>query len=135
VFAGRSGAGKSTVARILSGEAEVLSDELVALRRLPGGWYAYGTPFWGDFARAGVNLSAPLRAICLLQHAKEPRLERLSRRDALTGVLQCSLQFAEGPQVAEWMLNVVSALVQDVAVHRLRFPPSIEFWEVVLKGV
>lgn len=135
VFAGRSGAGKSTVARILSGETEVLSDELVALRRLSGAWHVYGTPFWGDFARAGVNLSAPLRAVCLLQHAREPQLERLSRRDSLTGVLQCSLQFAEGSQVAEWMLNVVSALVQDVVVYRLRFPPSIAFWEVLLKGV
>ncbi|GIV16774.1 MAG: hypothetical protein KatS3mg022_2209 [Armatimonadota bacterium] len=44
VFAGRSGAGKSTVARLLAGVAEVLSDELIAVRQMPTGWQAFGTP-------------------------------------------------------------------------------------------
>ncbi|MCS6829439.1 MAG: hypothetical protein NZ749_02230 [bacterium] len=135
VFAGRSGMGKSTVARLLSGLAEVLSDELVAVRRMPEGWQVFGTPFWGDFARAGVNLSAPLQAIYLLQHAEQHRLEKLSRRDALTAILQCSLQFAEGAQVAEWMLNVVSALVRETPVYRLHFLPDTGFWELIQHGV
>lgn len=134
VFAGRSGAGKTTVARLLVDRAEVLSDELVALRRTLSEWRVYGTPFWGDFARAGVNLSAPLRAIYLLHQHREHRLETLSRRDAMAGILQCSLQFAEGVQIAEWMLNVVSRLVKDVPVYRLQFLPDVGFWEVVTRG-
>jgi len=135
VFAGRSGAGKSTVARLLASIAEVLSDELVAIRQMPEVWQVFGTPFWGDFARAGANLSAPLQGIYLLQHARQHRLEKLPRRDALTAILQCSLQFAEGAQVAEWMLNVVSALVRDVPVHRLHFLPDMGFWEMVTQEV
>ncbi len=135
VFAGRSGTGKSTVARLLANIAEVLSDELVAVRQMPEGWQVFGTPFWGDFARAGANLSAPLQGIYLLQHARQHRLEKLSRRDALTAILQCSLQFAEGAQVAEWMLNVDSALARDVPVYRLHFLPDMGFWEVVTQEV
>lgn len=134
VFVGRSGAGKTTVARLLADRAEVLSDELVALRRMPNEWRVYGTPFWGDFARAGVNLSAPLHAIYLLHQHREHRLETLSRREAMMGILQGSLQFAEGTQVAEWMLNVVSGLVQDVPIYRLQFLPDAGFWEVVTRG-
>ena len=131
LFAGRSGAGKSTVARLLCDLAEVLSDELVAVRRTPDGWQVYGTPFWGDFARAGANLHAPLHAIYLLKHAAQHRVEPLSRGDALRALLQCSLQFAEGAQVAEWMLNVVSALARDVPACRLHFLPDAGFWQQI----
>ncbi len=132
VFAGRSGSGKTTVAHLLHEKAEVLSDELVALRREHGGWVAFGTPFWGDFARAGANLSGSLHAVYLLRHAKEHRLEPLSRRDALAGVLQCSVQFAEGAQVAEWMLGAVSALVREIPVYRMHFLPDDGFWQLVV---
>lgn len=132
VFAGRSGAGKTTVARLLADRAQVLSDELVAVRRTPAGWQVYGTPFWGDFARAGANLHAPLHAVYLLRHAKQHRVEPLPRRDALSAILQCSLQFAEGAQVAEWMLNVVSGLVRELPTYRLHFLPEAGFWSLVV---
>lgn len=131
LFAGRSGAGKSTVARLLSGVAQVLSDELVVARRSTEGWRVYSTPFWGEFGSPGVNLSAPLQGIYLLQHASQHRVERLPLRRALSAVLQCSLQFAEGEQVAEWMLNTTSALVREVPVYRLHFLPDIGFWDLV----
>ena len=131
LFAGRSGAGKSTVARLLCNLAEVLSDELVAVRRTAEGWQVYGTPFWGDFARAGANLHAPLQDIYLLKHAASHRLEALPRGDALRALLQCSLQFAEGAQVAEWMLNVVSALARDVPAYRLHLLPDPGFWQLI----
>ncbi len=131
VFAGRSGAGKTTVARLLADRAEVLSDELVAIRRLPEGWSVFGTPFWGDFARAGVNLSAPVRAVYLLSHGRVHCVEQMTKRDALKGLLQCALQFAEGAQVAEWMLGVVSALVRDIPFYRMHFLPDVGFWSLV----
>lgn len=134
LFAGRSGAGKTTVARLLADRAEVLSDELVAVRRTPAGWQVFGTPFWGDFARAGANLSASLHAVYLLRHAKQHHLEPLPRRDALTAILRCSLQFAEGAQVAEWMLSVVSALAREVPTYRLHFLPDAGFWTLLEHG-
>jgi hypothetical protein len=128
LFAGRSGAGKSTVARLLSDQVEVLSDEVVAVRRVGGVWQVYATPFWGEFARAGANRRAPLHSIYLLKHASQHRTELLRRGEALRALLQCSLQFAEGAQVAEWMLAVVSMLVRDVPAYRLHFLPDPNFW-------
>ncbi len=53
VFAGASGAGKTTLSRLAPGDADVLSDEISYVRREAGGYYAYGTPFAGELARAG----------------------------------------------------------------------------------
>lgn len=131
VFAGRSGAGKSTVARLLSHTAQVLSDELVVVQRSPEGWKVFSTPFWGEFAQPGANQSAPLEAIYLLQHAKQHRVEHVPLRRALSALLQCSLQFAEGEEVAEWMLGTTSALVREVPVRRLHFLPDAGFWELI----
>ncbi|MCS6949224.1 MAG: hypothetical protein RMM06_04445 [Armatimonadota bacterium] len=131
LFAGRSGAGKSTVARLLSSQAQVLSDELVAVRRIAEGWRVFSTPFWGEFVRASVNQSAPLKAIYVLQQASQHRLELLPLRRALSALLQCSLQFAEGAEVAEWMLHTVSALAREVPAYRLHFLPDLGFWDLV----
>lgn len=133
VFAGRSGAGKSTVAKLLKDDADVLSDELVAIRQTSAGWLVYGTPFWGEFARAGINQHALLGLICLLAKDTRHSLEPLPRRDALTALLQCSVQFGEGARIAEAMLNTVSALVRVVPVYRLRFLPDKGFWALVLQ--
>ena len=60
VFAGASGAGKTTLSRLAPGDADVLSDEISYVRKEADGYYAYGTPFAGELARAGENLRAPL---------------------------------------------------------------------------
>ena len=66
VFAGASGAGKTTLARLAPADADLLSDEISYVRRETGGYYAYGTPFAGELARAGENLRAPLESVYLL---------------------------------------------------------------------
>ena len=45
VFPGESGLGKTTLARKAPDADDVLSDELIALRRTDEGWRVYGTPF------------------------------------------------------------------------------------------
>lgn len=131
VFAGRSGAGKSTVARMLVERAHVLSDELVVLQQTGVGWEAFGTPFWGEFQRAGTNSHAPIHEIYLLRQAKQHAIERLGRRESLTALLQCSLQFAEGPHIAEKMLEVMTDLITAVPVDRLHFLPDSGFWQLI----
>lgn len=131
VFAGRSGSGKSTIARMLAEQVHVLSDELVVLRQTEVGWEAFGTPFWGEFQRAGMNIHAPIHGIYLLRQAKQHAIERVGRRESLTALLQCSLQFAEGSHIAEKMLEVVTDLVTAVPVGRLHFLPDSGFWQLV----
>ena len=68
VFPGRSGAGKTTLARKAPDADDVLSDELVAVRRADdGGWRVHGTPVLGRL-RARRHLDAQLAAA----HARVP---------------------------------------------------------------
>ena len=72
LFAGTSGAGKSTMASLWE-EREgvtVLSDDRVIVREREGRFWAYGTPWHGD-ARVLSPEAAPLEQIFLIQHANE----------------------------------------------------------------
>jgi hypothetical protein len=84
LFCGRSGAGKSTTARLWRRHARgarLLSDDRVILRPGKREVRAYGTPWHGDggFARAA---SAPLGALFFLRHGRTTRLLPLGRAGA-----------------------------------------------------
>lgn len=85
VFAGMSGAGKSTMARIIAAnapEAKPLSDDRIVLRMMEGRWRAYGTPWPGE-AGAAARGWAELRALFFLARDSAHRVEPLSPAQAL----------------------------------------------------
>ena len=90
LFAGVSGAGKTTISR-LARDANVLTDEISYVRKEADGYYAYGTPFAGDLARPGDNMKAPLAAVYLLARCSpalseaKPGLRIRSTRRAYDG--------------------------------------------------
>jgi len=94
LFSGVSGAGKTTISRLLPADAHLLTDEMSFVRREAEGYFAYGTPFAGDLARPGENIRAPLATIFLLQQGPENRIEELGMSDAVRGILQNTLFFA-----------------------------------------
>lgn len=130
VFAGRSGAGKSTVSR-LSPEGSVLTDEISLIRRCEGTWYAHGTPFWGEFRAAGRNERFPLAGIYGLERAPEDRVEPLTARDTLRALLPCVLFFNSDPEANRELLSTLVQLVEEVPCHRLRFRRDAAFWKVM----
>src|ERR1035438_8270934 len=56
LFAGVSGAGKTTISRLAPPDATLLTDEISYLRREGDGYTAYGTPFAGELAQPGENV-------------------------------------------------------------------------------
>ncbi len=78
--AGKSGAGKTTISRVISerGGIDLLTDDRVITRRGPDGAFTvHGTPWTGEgqYATAGT---APLNAIFFLHKDSENRVEQLS---------------------------------------------------------
>jgi hypothetical protein len=129
VFMGRSGAGKSTVAS-LSPRGGVLTDELSLLRRVDGAWYAYGTPFWGEFRAAGQNRRVPLASVFALAQARRNRTVALAPRQALAGLLGNTLFFSQGRAEREQLLRAQMSLIKAAPVERLEFRRDETFWEV-----
>ncbi len=84
LFCGRSGAGKSTTARLWrrhARRARLLSDDRVVLRPGKRSVRAYGTPWHGDGGFASAS-SAPLGALFFLRHGRPTRLTPLGPAEA-----------------------------------------------------
>ena len=115
IFPGVSGAGKSTLARKALDADDVLSDEIVAVRRLDDGWRVFGTPFWGDFARGGISMrSWPLRTVAFLNQAREVAMTPITSSDATLRLLGCFLAFTTDRASVERSLAVAVQLCAEV---------------------
>jgi hypothetical protein len=115
IFPGVSGAGKSTLARKAPDADDVLSDEIVAVRRLDDGWRVFGTPFWGDFARGGISMrSWPLRTVAFLNQAREVAMTPITSSDATLRLLGCFLAFTTDRVSVERSLAVAVQLCAEV---------------------
>jgi hypothetical protein len=115
IFPGVSGAGKSTLARKAPDADDVLSDEIVAVRRLDDGWRVFGTPFWGDFARGGISMrSWPLRTVAFLNQAREVAMTPITSSDATLRLLGCFLAFTTDLASVERSLAVAVQLCAEV---------------------
>jgi hypothetical protein len=131
LFAGVSGAGKTTMARLAPSDAVVLTDEISYVRRIGSGYRAYGTPFAGELARSGTNTSAPVDALYLLEQGPENRIEPLVRKDAARALMRHILFFAHEEEMVARVFDSVLEFVSRVEVSRLVFTPDARAWELI----
>ena len=91
LFAGHSGAGKSTIAGLWEGlpGVTVLSDDRVILRREGGQTWMYGTPWHGDEPLAAPE-RAPLTRGFFLRHANRNGLSGLGIAEVVAKLFACS---------------------------------------------
>lgn len=131
LFAGVSGAGKTTISRLAPPDATLLTDEISYIRREGDGYVAYGTPFAGELAKPGENIRAPLAALYLLKQGPENRIDAVGAADATRAVLECVLFFAHDTKLVGKVFDSVCDLVQRVPVERLTFLPDNRVWELI----
>lgn len=131
LFAGISGAGKTTICRLAPADATLLSDEVSCVRRVGEGYRLFGTPFCGELGRSGENTSAPLAAAYLLVHASENRILPVAAAEATGALLRNILFFAEDAALVEKVFQSACEFVSRVPVFRLEFAPSAQVWEML----
>lgn len=129
VFAGGSGAGKTTMAGLWAGAgARVLSDDRVALRPGPEGFRAAGTPWRSRDGRTSPT-EAPLAAVFLLRHA--PVNDAAPARNPAVRLLPHAVYpFWEAGRPAE-ALATLSALLETTPCLDLGFVPDASVVEAV----
>ena len=132
LFAGVSGAGKTTISRLAPPDATLLTDEISYIRREGDGYVAYGTPFAGELAKPGENVRAPLAALYLLTQGPENRIDSVSDVDAARAVMESVLFFAHDLNLVGKVFDSVCELVQRVPVQRLTFVPDHHVWELIV---
>lgn len=119
IFPAVSGGGKTTMARKLPHD-HVLSDDLVALRRVDGAWRAYATPFVGEYRRATTPRDAALRAVVMPEKSDGVSLDRVALPQALARLARCAVYFVRGDGVGARVLDHVASVTAEVPVFRLR---------------
>ena len=91
LFTAKSGTGKSTHARLwreLLGErAVMINDDKPLIRIMEKGAVVYGTP-WNGKHKLGGNLSAPLRAVCILRRSDKNYIRKIQKNEAYPILLQ-----------------------------------------------
>ncbi|MFZ0313776.1 MAG: hypothetical protein WAL85_13795 [Candidatus Korobacteraceae bacterium] len=131
LFAGVSGAGKTTISRLAPADVTLLTDEISYLRRNGQGYVAYGTPFAGELAKVGENVQAPLAALYLLHQGPENAIAPISIGDAARSLLENVLFFAHDPELVSMVFESACDLVRRVPVYRLTFVPDARVWELI----
>jgi len=131
LFAGVSGAGKTTMSRLAPPDATVLTDEISYVRKFGNSYRAYGTPFSGELARSGANTSAPLRALYLLVQGAENRIESVPQADAARALMRHILFFAHEKDLVSRVFDSVVDFVSRVEVLPLMFTPDVRAWELI----
>jgi hypothetical protein len=131
LFAGVSGAGKTTISRLAPPDTTLLTDEISYVRREGNQYRACGTPFAGELGRAGENVSAPLCGVFLLEKGLQNRIEPVGAAEAIQRLLRNILFFAEDPELVKLVFQSACEFVSLVPVRRLVFVPDPTVWEII----
>jgi len=116
LFPGVSGAGKTTLARKAASLEDVLSDEIVPVRRMDdGGWRIYSSPFWGEFGKGRGSLAGyRLAGVGFLKKAGRLSVDPLAPGEAVQRLLETLLCFELGREAIERNMQMVLGLASDV---------------------
>ena len=120
MFVGRSGAGKSTHARLWQKyvpDAYVLNGDKPVVERTKNGFYMHGTPWMGKEG-LGVNTSAKLEGFLFIRQAKENAVSALSRNE-FTERLLSQIYLPKTGAAALAMLDIADGLVNGVPAYVL----------------
>jgi hypothetical protein len=131
LFAGHSGAGKTTIIRNLAGPVEILCDDRIIVRKTREGFKLYGTWSHGDISQVSPR-SAALKTIFFLEQSDENRLIALNDNQQVAKRL---LALLIKPLVTfDWwdkILSLVEELTPNISCYILRFKIDSDLAEIM----
>ena len=132
LFSGVSGAGKTTMVRLAPPDAALLTDEISYVIPENSRYMGVGTPFYGELARAGENVKAPIEVLYLLAKGPENKIEPIEGTAAVRGLMENILFFAKDPEFVKQVFNSACEFAARVPVRRLTFVPNTSVWELIV---
>jgi hypothetical protein len=120
------------MARLAPLDAALLTDEISYVTRQQDRYIAVGTPFFGELARVGENLRAPIEVLYLLAKGPKNKIEPIEGTDAVRGLLGNVLFFARDPEFVKLVFESAFDFVKHVPVRRLTFVPDTSVWELIV---
>jgi hypothetical protein len=135
VFAGASGAGKTTLARVWRRRrVEVLSDDRVVLRRRRRRVLAFGTPWHGTAALASPR-HAPLGAVFFLKQAAASHARPLGRAEAAARLFSLSFPPPWDAAGVAGVLDLAGSVARGTPCFELAFTPDGSALDAALEAL
>ena len=122
VFAGRSGAGKSTISRLFEGDdrVEVITDDRCVLRFVGDVPYVFGTPWPGEGGHARYG-GVPLGGLFVLEKGESERIDDFASARGLDALLpMISIPWYESEAFSP-CLETLSRVLEGYSVRQLYF--------------
>jgi hypothetical protein len=130
IFAGQSGAGKSTAAR-LSLPRELLSDEATIIKVERDSVTVFNSPFRSDTVTNQNTPNYPLNSIQLLVQSLTNNRIQISKSDAILELIGKIFYWKHDLEDARKILHLLKILIDNVPVYKLHFQKNNTFWELI----
>jgi hypothetical protein len=131
LFAGHSGAGKSTVAR-LSNPRKLLSDEATILKITEDGITVYDSPFRSELKPIHYLQHAyPVKSIQLLNQSLQNKRVVINKADALFQLIDKVFYWPYCSEETKRIIQLLMLLVKQVPIYELHFQKNNTFWELI----
>lgn len=133
LFAGQSGAGKTTMAKLWQkfNRVKILSDDRIILRKKNHGIWMYGTPWHGEAEIASPE-KRPLTKIFFLKHGERNEIIHLGKIEAVSRLFASSFPPLYDEQAIELILAFLSEVVKTTPCYELNFVPDEKVVELIL---
>jgi len=131
LFSGVSGAGKTTLSRLAPPDVRVLTDEISYVLPDSRGYRAYGTPFAGELARIGENVSAPVAGLYLLEKAQSNFLLTADDTSVFRALLRNVLFLSNDEDLVRMIFESCIHFVSTMPAYRMHFTPDARAWELI----
>lgn len=121
VFTAPSGTGKSTHAsllkKLLGDKLRYINDDKPIFRVIDNKVYVCGSP-WNGKHGLGSNISAPLKAVCIIKRDKQNKIEQIQPNTALKFLFEQSLAFQD-EESANKVLDVLFLVLSQAKFYVL----------------
>ena len=137
LFTACSGTGKSTHAalwrKLLGERAVMVNDDKPLIRVNDKGVTVFGTPYNGKH-RLGENISAPLKAIAVLERARDNFIKPVTAGEIYPKIVQQTYRSADGAALAR-TLALTDRMLSQVSLYRLGCNMDIEAAQIAFTAM
>ncbi|MFD0829821.1 hypothetical protein ACT8ZR_30040 [Neobacillus sp. M.A.Huq-85] len=130
IFAGQSGAGKSTAAK-LSYPREILSDEATLVKITSNDITIYNSPFRSELEAEPIERISKLESIQLLKQSLHNNRIIIPSSDALIRLMDKVFFWPTCQKEIKTILRLLTSLVLNVHVYELHFQKNNTFWKLI----
>jgi hypothetical protein len=127
IFPGKSGAGKSTISRLLSskGHWQGLSDDRVVVRKMAQDIQCFGTPWPGEGGHA-INSGVILSGIFFLRHDNANKIKELTTAEAVERLMPVVSIPWYDQETCTSIIQFCEDILSRIPAYELDFKPTFE---------